>query len=573
MKINTSRLLTIVSLLSLSLIPSLAWGADWYDTDWKFTKSLVINSTEINGTHTNFVLMVNITDINLATNADPSGSDILFTNDQNVTKLDHEIDFFNSTTGHLLAWVKVPMVSDASDIRLNMYYGDTGGNGFQNNTAATWSNGYLGVWHFQGNYLDSTGNEHHGINSGLSTITNSTCPFGYCVYADGINDIVTIGNSTDFNFTGNTPFNLGMWGYVDEGNIASFGIRIEKRDNDACCGVDNGYAFYYNEVENATRFVIEELNTNVNNLVDGQDVPSWSGVSEREKWYNHNARWSALVETRGDMFQLTNGTLSGFYDGGTQAINDFGSNATLVFFNNELLSSDAKGFFDEFRISNVLRTDEWHETQWNNMKFDGTNVFLAVGSQNEIQNLAGLRNTFFLYLNTPDANRLGGIFTGSCVGRVLGINSTGHLICGEMLVINPLNATQDFNIENNVNMSGFTVVNSTQFTLADDGMSVTCNFSGLVKISGSVYLVTTVIRAAVVIQPEIDGNDIGGWGATGYIRNTVGHNHASLHGQSIGLCNQGELITFDTTRDAVAGVVTLSNEANPSSVFIFERLS
>ena len=64
-------------------------------------------------------------DTGLAAHARDDGGDIYFTSSGGSTKLSHEIEKFDSSTGNLVAWVKVPNLSSSTDTILYMYYGPT----------------------------------------------------------------------------------------------------------------------------------------------------------------------------------------------------------------------------------------------------------------------------------------------------------------------------------------------------------------------------------------------------------------------------------------------------------------
>ena len=87
--------------------------AAWYDTNWQFRKSIIIDRTQVIGTQTDFPVLISITDADLAAAARADGFDILFTDDDGAAKLDHEIERYVSATGELVAWVKVPSISAA----------------------------------------------------------------------------------------------------------------------------------------------------------------------------------------------------------------------------------------------------------------------------------------------------------------------------------------------------------------------------------------------------------------------------------------------------------------------------
>ena len=116
-----------------------ASGDSYYNASWDYRKTVTIDNTKVSGSgsHTNFPILVSITDTNLKDNAQSDGDDILFTSSDGHTKLSHEIESYNSSTGALVAWVKVPTLSTSADTVLYMYYGNSGATNQQDAT---------GVW-------------------------------------------------------------------------------------------------------------------------------------------------------------------------------------------------------------------------------------------------------------------------------------------------------------------------------------------------------------------------------------------------------------------------------------------
>ena len=162
---------------SFSLTNNSSGSGGWYSSGWNYRKAVTINQSEVAGgaSLTNFPVLFSVTDPNLATTGNGGGvgngdgSDILFTASDGVTKLNHEVEYYNGATGQLIAWVQVPMVSATASTGIYVYYGN-GGVGAQWNPSGVWDSNYKGVWHL-GNGTsvtvgDSTSNGNNGSNSG-----------------------------------------------------------------------------------------------------------------------------------------------------------------------------------------------------------------------------------------------------------------------------------------------------------------------------------------------------------------------------------------------------------------------
>jgi hypothetical protein len=133
-------------------------GAGWYDAAWSSRMEITVDNTKVMATHTDFPLLVLLTaDDDLKAGARSDGFDILFTDDDGTTKLDHEIEEWDDTNGDLVAWVRIPSLPDTVDKVIYLYYGNSGA-ADQQNATGVWVN-YVGVWHLNetsGTRVDST---------------------------------------------------------------------------------------------------------------------------------------------------------------------------------------------------------------------------------------------------------------------------------------------------------------------------------------------------------------------------------------------------------------------------------
>ena len=150
-------------------IQEIKYGRPWYfATSWQYRKQITIDHTKVQEDLTDFPVLISITDNDLKTKAQEDGDDILFTDFDGTTKLSHEIEKYESATGKLIAWIKLPTLSSSTDTILYMYYGNPVASN-QENKVDVWSSGYVGVWHLSetsGEVPDSTQNGYHGIIKG-----------------------------------------------------------------------------------------------------------------------------------------------------------------------------------------------------------------------------------------------------------------------------------------------------------------------------------------------------------------------------------------------------------------------
>ena len=98
---------------------------------------------------TNFPMLFSVTDSNLKSTGNggyvgkSDGTDIFFTASDGSTKLNHELESYNASTGPVIAWVQIPSLSPTSDTTIYVYYGNSSASDQQNKTGV-WDSNYKG---------------------------------------------------------------------------------------------------------------------------------------------------------------------------------------------------------------------------------------------------------------------------------------------------------------------------------------------------------------------------------------------------------------------------------------------
>src|ERR1700733_1628991 len=218
---------------SFSLTNNSRGTQGWDGSGWSYRDAVTINAGKVAGgtSLTNFPVLFSVTDPNLATTGqgggvgNTNGSDILFTASDGVTKLNHEVKYYNGATGQLIAWVQVPALSASVNTGLYVYYGNAGV-GAQWNPSGVWDSGYQGVWHLaNGTSLsvgDSSSQGNNGSNSG-AVATAGTIDGG--AGFNGSSNYITIpsasyagypkaGNTTSYLETTEVWFKTGAGGVI-----------------------------------------------------------------------------------------------------------------------------------------------------------------------------------------------------------------------------------------------------------------------------------------------------------------------------------------------------------------------
>ena len=232
-KTKTTFLTLLMILILLFSISGAA--ADWFDTRWQYRKEITVDHTKVSSNLTNFPVLIDITDTDLQSKAQSDGDDILFTDDSD-TKLDHEIELYDSSTGYLAAWVKVPSLSSSSDTILYMYYGNPSATN-QENPTGVWDSNYVMVQHLEetsGTLYDSTSSANDGTNTGAVFSSSGKMDGAYDFNG---NDHISVDSSM---LTGN-EFTISFWEYSS--STASYDIGYMVSDS---ANYDNLFYRRYN---------------------------------------------------------------------------------------------------------------------------------------------------------------------------------------------------------------------------------------------------------------------------------------------------------------------------------------
>lgn len=89
---------------------------------WSARKPITVDASLVDATVTDFALLIDIVDPQLQSQALADGSDIVFTAADGVTRLDHVVEQYDSGSGALTAWVRVPTLSASENTELFLYY-------------------------------------------------------------------------------------------------------------------------------------------------------------------------------------------------------------------------------------------------------------------------------------------------------------------------------------------------------------------------------------------------------------------------------------------------------------------
>jgi hypothetical protein len=324
---------------------------DPFANGWHYRKQVTLNHTQVADDLEDFTVLLSTTDPDLM-KAQASGNDILFMNDVGAAvKLHHEIESFDASTGTLIAWVNIPLLSSSQDTVFYLYYGNPNSIN-QSYPQKTWNSNYKGVWHLNndptGKILDSTINGNYGLSHGGMThsdlIDGKT---GKCLNFDGSDDFISLSSA----LVGQSG-SIEAWIYANTGGeyrcILTKGQSYSQNSYFMFCVQGNGAGLYSRAVESGSANVVRG-DTNV--------LSSWHhvvGISD-------GATWSLYVD--GHLESLT--VISGSNDG--EWFNGFsGDTYSIGALNRPTYRGCFDGYIDEVRLSSAIESQEWISALYHN---------------------------------------------------------------------------------------------------------------------------------------------------------------------------------------------------------------
>ena len=354
----------------------------WYSNggSWTNRQQIVINHGQVSGSSslTNFPVLVSITDANLASTAKADGSDILFTAADGVTKLNHEIEQYNSATGQLVAWVQVPSLSPTADTGLYLYYGNASA-AAQQNAAGVWDGNFKGVWHLpNGTVLSAADSTSNGNNGTVSAVTATNGEVGGAAsFSGAAGNTIGIGSSSSLRVGGSV-------------SSASWEFWMNPTQTSTYPNSPTLLSYGYNG-EGSWMYWIRWSNTWGGGA--GRYLQFWldndySQTTLQSSYQFPAGVWTHVVMTydntsSSNNFQIYyNGVLTDTLSLSSSAfpstVTNFAGNLGMGVPGSNALSYAYDGGLDEVRISNAVRPAGWIATEYNNQSAPGT--FLTVGA-------------------------------------------------------------------------------------------------------------------------------------------------------------------------------------------------
>ena len=334
----------------------------WADSNYKHKKLVTIDKDKVAGDDTDFPVLVSITDSDL-TNCLANGYDIKFYNDDEDTQLKHERQEWDSSTGKLIAHVKIPSISSTSDTLFYIYYEYSGEGSDQADPENVWDANFMMVQHMidttTSTITDSTSNSNDGTKESANhPAVTTNGKIGDAQDFDGSQDYINCGTDSDLTQTGmtielwcNTPADMadhaGLWTkgwdpgvYINAGYATANKMAIYLNSGGA-----NSYYGNFFTINDWMYFTLIVATTTYAVYKDTVETNPWGGSE----------------------------TFSG---------DPSNSDDLLIGSFTVAIPRYFDGIIDEVRVSDVARTENWITTSYNSQ--DDPSAFMGFGSEEDV---------------------------------------------------------------------------------------------------------------------------------------------------------------------------------------------
>jgi len=370
----------LANVFNLDQLKSANVSLAWYNASWNYRQTVTINESMVTGTSnlSNFAVLVSVTNPGLKTTANggnvgqADGGDFVFTSSDGTTKLDHQIESYDATTGTLLAWVEVPTLSHNVNTSLYLYYGNAAA-ADQWNAAGTWETNYKGVWHLGSDYLDSTATNNDGTNSGSTNF--ATAKIGSGDNFDGISDYVS---TTSSEAKTADDFTISLWFNADATDFAHHLIWQGETGGNGFGNPFPGQQEMHISLGNVLAGPVSDVLTfflgdtnevtgNLNITTAFTDVTGWHHVSVVVSGMNTTP--SATMYLDGVDVGSDTGTLG--------LTSRTAWDSPLRFGGPSAVQRHYDGGLDEIRLATTTRSADWIATEHNNQNAPATYVSIS----------------------------------------------------------------------------------------------------------------------------------------------------------------------------------------------------
>ncbi|MDJ0816853.1 MAG: PilC/PilY family type IV pilus protein [Desulfobacterales bacterium] len=334
-----------------------------------YMKKITIDADRVSGSdQIDFPVLVSLTSDDLKSPgkvANANGYDIIFVDSNLRERLDHEIETYDGATGTLVAWVRVPVLKSADDTVIFLCYGNRNIIVSQENKPGVWEADYAGVWHLKENpattgtlgIKDSSGNANHATDSGGMDASDSVVSaIGRGFAFDGVDDMIRIPDSASLDGL-NDAATFSLWiNFVDAADgdhqiLMTSANRFSARDGYEWASQGDGDHFFYPDATTSDG----NYNLGPNPFTNGQ----WLHLTATMDFASREVK----IYVDGNEMTFT-------HEGVPTRWTDLSNSGDLLWGGNPDRSSRYfLGMMDEIRLADVVRSQDWIQTEYNNHKW------------------------------------------------------------------------------------------------------------------------------------------------------------------------------------------------------------
>jgi hypothetical protein len=342
--------------------------------------AVTVQASKVPGDLTDFPVYVDLSDIGAAhgfwTNVKTDGGDIRITKSDETTELPIEVVAIDTVakTGEVHFLADGTLSSSVNTI-VYVYYGNASASLYAEGATYgkhnVWISGYLAVWHLTGTgytaIIDSTSNSHDAVSDSNTPTYNVDGKVGKGMQFSGVNEYINFGDHNHFSPYTQQTFTVSAWVKYD--SVSSHQAPVSK-------GVTSAWEWgllYINLANRRAEFITWTASTGDSHTIRSEDVLPTTG-----QWYHYVGDISNAHQSSSTSNFYANGALA---NNDTQDYSNLMSNTTsnLQFGERDDGALDFFGSLDEVRISNVVRSAAWVETEYNNQNDPST--FYTVGAE------------------------------------------------------------------------------------------------------------------------------------------------------------------------------------------------
>ncbi len=327
--------------------------ADWFDTDWNCRVPITVNANQVPSMQTDFPFLFNST-VPEFVDAQSLGQDFRFVL-QDKTQLKYEIQDFDSGTNTLIAWTKVPSIEVGTLIYL--YFNNPTATDNQD-PAAVYDSNYKAVWHMNETVFgidsikDSTSNNNDGDPS--PGITSTTGQIGRAINFDG-NSVVAVFVSPSLDIFGPTAeITLEGWMKTNDIAIPHLGGMICHPVGPTWPTAGEFAQYCLRQANSRFQYFSDPIST--------MDLASANGTISIGPFFHLAATYSSSTNMiklyRDGSLLATKSSVTALWTSSTEDI--------LLGRDHSSLDEFFDGILDELRVSDIARSDDFIETEFNN---------------------------------------------------------------------------------------------------------------------------------------------------------------------------------------------------------------